>query len=148
MGTTGDPGGVMRIFRITAVLEATSFLMLLIATYVKHGHDEPVGVEILGPIHGALFLAYVAIALFVASREAWTARRRGRAVRRLCRRPLAQAPGTARDGLAGLRRIDRAPEERLERQPGSAMLQRSDPQGGLAGLAGGDRRRDVDRCQA
>ena len=74
MGTTGDPGGVMRIFRITAVLEATSFLMLLIATYVKYGHDEPVGVEILGPIHGALFLAYVAIALFVASREAWTAR--------------------------------------------------------------------------
>jgi integral membrane protein len=74
MGTTGDPGGVTRIFRITAVLEATSFLLLLVATYVKYGHDEPVGVEILGPIHGALFLAYVAIALFLASREEWPGR--------------------------------------------------------------------------
>jgi integral membrane protein len=74
MGTTGDPGGVTRIFRITAVLEATSFLMLLVATYVKYGHDEPAGVEVLGPIHGTLFLAYVAIALFLASREEWPGR--------------------------------------------------------------------------
>ena len=38
------------------------FLALLVATYVKYGHDEPVGVEILGPVHGALFITYVVLA--------------------------------------------------------------------------------------
>jgi integral membrane protein len=65
---------VERVFRVVAVLEATSFLLLLAATYVKYGHDEPVGVEILGPLHGALFLAYVALAFTLASREEWSFR--------------------------------------------------------------------------
>jgi integral membrane protein len=63
-----------RSFRITALAEATSFLALLVATYVKYGHDEPVGVEILGPVHGALFVAYVLLALNLASRAGWGVR--------------------------------------------------------------------------
>lgn len=63
-----------RSFRITALAEATSFLALLVATYVKYAHDEPLGVEILGPLHGLLFIAYVVLALNLASRAGWTAR--------------------------------------------------------------------------
>lgn len=63
-----------RVFRIVAIVEATSFLLLLAATYVKYGHDEPLGVQILGPLHGALFIAYVALALSLGSRERWSFR--------------------------------------------------------------------------
>jgi integral membrane protein len=72
MADDGFPS--MRQFRIVAVVEATSFLALLIATYVKYGHDEAVGVQILGPIHGLLFLAYVGLALLLASSARWSVR--------------------------------------------------------------------------
>lgn len=63
-----------RMFRFTAVAEATTFLALLAATYVKYVHDEPVGVQILGPLHGLLFLAYVLLALNLAPRAGWSGR--------------------------------------------------------------------------
>ena len=63
-----------RSFRIIALAEATTFLALLVATYVKYGHDQPVGVEILGPLHGALFIAYVLLALNLASSAGWGVR--------------------------------------------------------------------------
>ena len=63
-----------RIFRATALAEATSFLALLVASYVKHAHDEPVGVQILGPLHGLLFLAYVLLAFNLAPRAGWSGR--------------------------------------------------------------------------
>lgn len=61
-----------RIFRITALAEATSFLALLVATYVKYAYDEPVGVQILGPVHGLLFIGYVLLALKLAPRARWS----------------------------------------------------------------------------
>lgn len=63
-----------RSFRITALAEATSFLALLIATYIKYAHDEPIGVEILGPLHGLLFILYVVLALSLARRADWSVR--------------------------------------------------------------------------
>lgn len=61
-------------FRIVALAEATSFLALLVASYLKHtGHGE-LGVSVLGPIHGGLFLAYVLLALRLRERLAWSAR--------------------------------------------------------------------------
>jgi len=63
-----------RKFRIAALAEATSFLALLAATYVKYGQDQPIGVEILGPIHGVLFIAYVLLALGLGQRAAWQPR--------------------------------------------------------------------------
>ncbi len=63
-----------RVFRITAVAEATTFLLLLGATYVKYGHDEPAGVQILGPLHGLLFIAYVLLALNIAPKAGWSVR--------------------------------------------------------------------------
>lgn len=63
-----------RRFRITALAEATSFLALLAATYIKYSHDQPIGVQILGPLHGLLFVGYVVLALNLAPRAAWTTR--------------------------------------------------------------------------
>jgi len=68
------PTSLERSFRITALAEAASFLALLVATYVKYGRDEPAGVQILGPVHGLLFVAYVVLALKLAPRAGWRAR--------------------------------------------------------------------------
>lgn len=62
----------LKSMRRVALAEATSFLALLVATYVKYGADAPVGVQILGPIHGALFVAYVLMALNIRPRAGWS----------------------------------------------------------------------------
>lgn len=61
-------------FRIVAVVEAISWLLLIVATVVKYAADAPLGVHILGPIHGVLFLAYVIQALDVRRRLRWDTR--------------------------------------------------------------------------
>ena len=61
----------LETFRLVALLEATSFLALLIATYVKYADDAPAGVQILGPVHGLLFLAYVGLALALREPAGW-----------------------------------------------------------------------------
>lgn len=58
--------------RIVAVVEAASFLLLLVATAFKYGADQPIGVQILGPIHGILFVAYVILALMVWNERGWS----------------------------------------------------------------------------
>ena len=58
--------------RWVAIAEATSFLALLVATAIKYSADAPLGVTVLGPIHGALFLAYVALALMVWKPAGWS----------------------------------------------------------------------------
>lgn len=62
----------LRRFRIVAVAEATSFLSLLAATAVKYAADAPLGVELLGPTHGALFLVYVLLALLARPKAGWS----------------------------------------------------------------------------
>ncbi|HET7721744.1 MAG TPA: DUF3817 domain-containing protein [Acidimicrobiales bacterium] len=60
-------------FRIVALLEAVSFLALLGATIfhrVLDGSDA--GVNVLGPIHGMLFLAYVLLALLIRDEQGWS----------------------------------------------------------------------------
>jgi integral membrane protein len=54
-----------------ALAEATSFILLLIASYVKRTGGSELGVQILGPIHGGLFIAYVVIALNIRSQLGW-----------------------------------------------------------------------------
>jgi integral membrane protein len=53
--------------RYVALAEATSFLCLLVATVVKYAFDAPGGVQLLGPIHGVLFIAYVGLVLYERS---------------------------------------------------------------------------------
>ena len=64
----------LKTFRVVALAEATSFLLLLVASVLKRTADAEIGVTILGPIHGLLFIAYVLIALGVRPQEGWDAR--------------------------------------------------------------------------
>ncbi len=67
--TTGS--AVLKTFRIIAIMEASSWLILIVATIVKYAttpHAQ-LGVQIMGPIHGLLFLVYVALAVFVVRRK-------------------------------------------------------------------------------
>ena len=61
-------------FRIVALVEATSFLILLAATVLKYGADAPDLAPILGPIHGILFLTYVFMALSLREEAGWDGR--------------------------------------------------------------------------
>ena len=63
-----------RNFRYVAIIEATTFLALLVASYIKRANDAPIGVEILGPIHGILFLAYLYMAVSLRTEMRWSAR--------------------------------------------------------------------------
>jgi integral membrane protein len=58
--------------RYIALTEATSFILLLIASVIKRTGGSELGVEILGPIHGALFVAYVVIALNLRPKVGWS----------------------------------------------------------------------------
>ena len=64
---------LIRAFRLVAIAEAASWLLLILTTIVKYSLDAPLGVHVLGPIHGALFTAYVLLALVVAYRLRWKA---------------------------------------------------------------------------
>lgn len=64
---------LVKSFRTLAMLEATSFLALLVASMFKHGLDMETGVAILGPIHGALFVGYIVLALIVRQTLKWSA---------------------------------------------------------------------------
>jgi integral membrane protein len=65
---------LLRWLRIVALAEATSFLLLLGASYAKHAHDAGVGVSVLGPIHGLLFMAYIVLALHGSGEAGWSRR--------------------------------------------------------------------------
>ena len=58
----------IRTFRYVALAEATSFLILLYFTFT---HSEG-GVDVMGPLHGTLFLAYVGLVLVLRGPAGWT----------------------------------------------------------------------------
>ncbi|HEX6229017.1 MAG TPA: DUF3817 domain-containing protein [Solirubrobacterales bacterium] len=60
--------------RRIALAEATSFLALLVAAVVKRTGGGELGVHILGPIHGGLFIAYLVIALNLRLQLGWPTR--------------------------------------------------------------------------
>jgi integral membrane protein len=62
----------LRNFRYVALAEATTFLALLVASYVKRTDGGELGVQILGPIHGLLFIAYVLMAWQLREEAGWT----------------------------------------------------------------------------
>ncbi len=62
------------VFRVTAFAEAVSWAGLLVAMAFKYViSDNPAGVHVLGPIHGAAFLAYVGATLVAARTFRWRA---------------------------------------------------------------------------
>jgi integral membrane protein len=62
----------LRNFRYVALAEATSFLALLVASYVKNSGGSELGVKVLGPIHGLLFVVYVLMVWQLHREAGWT----------------------------------------------------------------------------
>lgn len=63
---------VIRVFRALAVAEAFSWAALLTGMYFKWvARTTELGVEIAGPIHGALFVAYGVAALALWRLQRW-----------------------------------------------------------------------------
>ena len=63
---------VIRAFRILAVAEAFSWAALLTGMYFKWvARTSELGVEIAGPVHGALFIAYGVAALALWRLQRW-----------------------------------------------------------------------------
>lgn len=70
-----DTGVTRAIFRAAARAEAFTWLGLLVGMYFKHvaGTTE-VGVQVFGPLHGAMFLVYGVVVLTTGSVFGWSAR--------------------------------------------------------------------------
>ncbi len=57
---------MVRIFKITALLEGLSLLVLLFfAMPLKYIWDEPIYVKTIGMAHGVLFIAYILLAIML-----------------------------------------------------------------------------------
>ncbi|MDP9868379.1 MULTISPECIES: DUF3817 domain-containing protein [Streptosporangium] len=64
----------LRLFRYVAIAEACSWAGLLVGMFFKYIVDSgDLGVKIFGPIHGALFVLYVAGVLAAAREARWSA---------------------------------------------------------------------------
>ncbi|GAA4704959.1 DUF3817 domain-containing protein [Pseudonocardia yuanmonensis] len=66
--------GIGRLFRVVAIAEACSWVGLLIGMFFKYVVvQNEIGVQVFGPIHGALFVLYVVVTLLAARRLRWSA---------------------------------------------------------------------------
>ena len=64
---------VVTAFRVIALAEAVSWLGLLVGMFFKYVADAGErGVQVFGPIHGTVFLAYVVVALVTARAQRWS----------------------------------------------------------------------------
>lgn len=61
-------------FRLVALLEAMSWVGLLIGMYFKYlgSPRSEIGVQIFGPVHGVMFVAFLVAAGFAAYAYRWT----------------------------------------------------------------------------
>ena len=64
---------VVTAFRVVAFAEAVSWLGLLIGMYFKYVPESGEGgVKVFGPIHGTVFIVYVALALVTSRLQRWS----------------------------------------------------------------------------
>ncbi len=69
---TNSKSPIVRWFHALAVAEGYSFLLLLfIAMPLKYMAGIPMAVKLAGSLHGALFVAYAASALFLFTHAKW-----------------------------------------------------------------------------
>jgi integral membrane protein len=59
-------------FRLVAMIEAVTYLILLALVVVKRGFDGPDLVRVMGPIHGIAFLVYFFLTLAVREEQRWS----------------------------------------------------------------------------
>lgn len=68
-----NPAAVATAVRVVAVAEALSWVGLLAGMYVKYvPQTTEAGVQFFGPVHGAVFVAYVAVVLGAARVLRWS----------------------------------------------------------------------------
>nr|WP_285509537.1 DUF3817 domain-containing protein [Actinokineospora sp. NBRC 105648] len=59
-------------FRVVALAEAVSWIGLLVGMFVKYATDlGDFGVKVFGPIHGAVFVAYLVVTWFTSRQLGW-----------------------------------------------------------------------------
>ncbi|WP_435413269.1 DUF3817 domain-containing protein [Psychroserpens mesophilus] len=59
-------------FKVIALLEGISYILLLfVAVPIKYLADDPQYVKLLGMPHGLLFVAYIVLAVLLASQLKW-----------------------------------------------------------------------------
>ncbi len=64
-----------KIFRIIALLEGVSYLLLLfVAVPIKYLGEDPQYVKMLGMPHGLLFIGYVILAFLLKSDYKWNSK--------------------------------------------------------------------------
>lgn len=65
----------IKAFKVIGVFEAISYLLLLgIAMPLKYIWDKPEMVSSVGMAHGVLFIAYVAMAVYISTVLKWNAK--------------------------------------------------------------------------
>ena len=70
-----DPRTVARTFRAVAIAEAVSWVLLLAGMFVKWVlKTSEVGVQLAGPVHGAVFVVYVLVSLLAWRVLHWSPR--------------------------------------------------------------------------
>lgn len=62
-----------RAFRILSLAEAVTWAGLIVAMLLKYGAGADSAVSVAGPIHGFVFIAYVAGAAVLAVNQRWSA---------------------------------------------------------------------------
>ena len=64
---------MLKFFKIIALLEGTSLLLLLLfAMPMKYMFQEPIFVQITGMAHGILFVAYIIMAIMQKIESNWS----------------------------------------------------------------------------
>jgi len=67
-----------KVFKITALLEGISLLLLLFfAMPMKYVLDQPIFVRTIGMSHGLLFIGYIVLAIMLKIEEQWDAKKFG-----------------------------------------------------------------------
>ncbi|MCW2741759.1 MAG: putative rane protein [Blastococcus sp.] len=70
-----NPRTAATAFRIVAVAEALSWVGLLAGMYVKYVPETTeLGVQVFGPIHGGIFVAYLVVTLVASRVLRWSPR--------------------------------------------------------------------------
>jgi integral membrane protein len=64
----------LRRFQVAAYVVGVFLLVLVVAMVLKYAGDKPRMVQIVGPIHGFLYMVYLGIALDLALRAKWSVR--------------------------------------------------------------------------
>jgi integral membrane protein len=66
--TSAEPTGA---FRLTAYVEAATYLVLLAAVVLYRLLDGPDFIGVLGPVHGVAFLVYLMLAVRIRESQGW-----------------------------------------------------------------------------